>query len=58
MIGGPVGAALSGVLANSFGVQVPYVAGGVFLFLVTLIAYPRLNNRALANATKESVVQA
>jgi MFS family permease len=58
MIGGPVGAALSGVLANSFGVQVPYVAGGIFLFLVTIIAYPRLNNRALASATEESVVRA
>ena len=58
MIGGPVGAALSGVLANAFGVRIPYVAGGVFLFLVTLIAYPRLNNRALASATEESVVRA
>lgn len=58
MIGGPVGAALSGVFANAFGVQIPYVAGGVFLFLVTLVAYPRLNNRALASAMEESVVRA
>jgi hypothetical protein len=58
MIGGPVGAALGGVLANAFGVQIPYVAGGVFLFLVTLVAYPGLNNRALASAMEESVVRA
>jgi MFS family permease len=58
MIGGPVGAALGGVLAEAFGVQIPYVGGGVFLILVTLVAYPRLNNRALASATDESVVRA
>jgi MFS family permease len=56
MAGGPVGAALGGVLANIFTVQVPYVAGGSFLILVTLVAYPRMNNRALASATDESVV--
>ncbi|WP_410669547.1 MFS transporter [Amycolatopsis sp. cmx-4-68] len=53
MIGGPVGAALGGVLADAFGVRTPYVAGGVFLFLVTLVAYPRLNNRALASAAED-----
>jgi MFS family permease len=58
MIGGPVGAALSGVIANAYGVQIPYVAGGLFLFLVTVVAYPRMNNRALARATEESVVRA
>ncbi|GIJ43763.1 MFS transporter [Virgisporangium aliadipatigenens] len=51
MAGGPVGAALGGVLAGVFTVQVPYVAGGVFLILVTLIFRPRLNNRALASAS-------
>jgi MFS family permease len=56
MIGGPIGAALSGILASAFGVRIPYVAGGVFLILLTLVAYPRLNNRALAEATDESVV--
>jgi len=54
MVGGPVGAALGGVLASVFTVQVPYVAGGVFLILVTLVFYPMLNNRALASATDES----
>jgi MFS family permease len=58
MIGGPTGAALGGVLAGAFDVRVPYVAGGVFLILVALAAYPRLNNRALAGATDESVVRA
>jgi hypothetical protein len=53
MVGGPVGAALGGVLASVFAVQVPYVAGGVFLILVTLVFYPVLNNRALASATDE-----
>jgi MFS family permease len=48
MIGGPVGAGLGGVLASLFAVQVSYVAGGVFLILVTLVFYPVLNNRALA----------
>jgi MFS family permease len=56
MAGGPVGAILGGVLASMFAVQVPYVAGGVFLVLVTLAAYPRMNNRALASAMDESVV--
>ncbi|WP_233573965.1 MFS transporter [Amycolatopsis panacis] len=56
MIGGPIGAILGGVIANAFSVQVTYVAGGVFLLLVTLAAYPRLNNRALAGATDESAV--
>jgi MFS family permease len=56
MAGGPVGAALGGVLASMFTVQIPYVAGGIFLILVTLAAYPRMNNRALASATDESVV--
>ncbi|WP_216206227.1 MFS transporter [Amycolatopsis aidingensis] len=54
MAGGPVGAALGGVLASAFAVQFPYVAGGVFLILVTLVFYPMLNNRALASATDES----
>lgn len=54
MIGGPVGAALGGVLASAFAVQVSYVAGGVFLILVTLVFYPVLNNRALASAADES----
>jgi hypothetical protein len=54
MVGGPVGAALGGVLASVFAVQVSYVAGGVFLILVTPAFYPRLNNRALASATDES----
>ncbi len=54
MAGGPVGAALGGVLASVFAVQVSYVAGGVFLILVTLVFYPMLNNRALASATDES----
>jgi len=58
MIGGPIGAILGGVLASAFSVQIPYVAGGIFLILVTLVAYPRLNNRALASATDESVVPA
>lgn len=58
MIGGPIGAVLGGVLADAFSVQVTYVAGGVFLILVTLAAYPRLNNRALAGATDESAVPA
>jgi MFS family permease len=50
MVGGPVGAALGGVLASVFTVQVSYVAGGLFLILVTLVFYPVLNNRALASA--------
>jgi hypothetical protein len=54
MIGGPVGAGLGGVLAGLFAVQVSYVAGGVFLILVTLVFYPVLNNRALTSATVES----
>ncbi|HEY6748836.1 MAG TPA: MFS transporter [Mycobacteriales bacterium] len=58
MIGGPIGAALAGVLAHAFGVQISYVAGGVFLILVVLVFYPRLNNRALASAMDESVVLA
>ncbi|WP_045318271.1 MFS transporter [Lentzea aerocolonigenes] len=47
MAGGPVGAALGGVLASVFAVQVAYVAAGVFLILVALAFYPVLNNRAL-----------
>jgi MFS family permease len=58
MIGGPIGAALAGVLADAFGVQISYVAGGVFLILVVLVFYPRLNNRALADAMGESAVRA
>ncbi|HUQ56506.1 MFS transporter [Lentzea sp.] len=54
MIGGPVGAALGGVLATVFAVQVSYVAAGVFLILVALAFYPLLNNRALASATERS----
>ncbi|KOV78101.1 MFS transporter [Nocardia sp. NRRL S-836] len=50
MIGGPVGAALGGVLAGAFTVQVPYVAGGIFLVLVALAFSPALTNRALASA--------
>jgi MFS family permease len=57
MAGGPVGAALGGVLAGAFAVQVPYVAGGAFLVLVTLIARPSLNNRALASAADGSGAQ-
>jgi MFS family permease len=55
MAGGPVGAVLGGVLASTFAVQIPYIAGGVFLILVTVVAYPGLNNRALASATDVSV---
>ncbi|WP_394620601.1 MFS transporter [Lentzea sp. JNUCC 0626] len=51
MVGGPVGAALGGVLASAFGVQVTYVVAGAFLVLVALAFYPVLNNRALARAT-------
>ncbi|MEJ2853313.1 MFS transporter [Saccharothrix sp. CCNWLW140] len=51
MVGGPVGAALGGVLATLFAVQVAYVAAGAFLILVALAFYPVLNNRALASAT-------
>jgi MFS family permease len=54
MIGGPIGAALGGVLATVFAVQVSYVAAGVFLILVALAFYPVLNNRALASATEQS----
>lgn len=54
MTGGPVGAALGGVLAGAFGVRIPYLAGGVFLILLALAACSRLNNRALASATDES----
>lgn len=51
--GGPVGAALGGVLASMFAVSTPYVAGGALLVLVTLLAYPALNNHALASAMGE-----
>lgn len=54
MIGGPVGAALGGVLASAFGVQVSYVVAGVFLILVTLVFCPALNNRALAASRQGS----
>lgn len=54
MIGGPVGAALGGVLASVFAVQVSYVVSGVFLILVALGVYPVLNNRVLTSATDES----
>jgi MFS family permease len=54
MAGGPVGAALGGVLASVFAVQVSYVAAGSFLILVVLVFYPVLNNRALASVTDES----
>lgn len=54
MVGGPVGAAVGGVLASVFAVQVSYVACGGFLILVALVFYPALNNRALASATDES----
>ncbi|WP_329792045.1 MFS transporter [Lentzea sp. DG1S-22] len=54
MIGGPVGAALGGVLASVFGVQVSYVVAGVFLILVALVFYPALNNRALAASRQGS----
>ncbi|PWK86992.1 fucose permease [Lentzea atacamensis] len=54
MIGGPIGAALGGVLATVFAVQVSYVAAGVFLILVALVFYPVLNNRALASAAEQS----
>jgi uncharacterized protein YaaW (UPF0174 family) len=54
MVGGPVGAALGGVLASLFAVQVAYVAAGGFLILATLVFYPVLNNRALTSATGES----
>ena len=51
MVGGPIGAALGGILATVFAVQVSYVAAGVFLILVALAFSPVLNNRALARAT-------
>jgi hypothetical protein len=54
MIGGPVGAALGGILASVFAVHVSYVAAGAFLILVALVFYPALNNRALARAADES----
>jgi MFS family permease len=54
MIGGPAGAALGGVLASVFAVQVSYVVSGAFLILVALVFYPVLNNRALADATDRS----
>jgi MFS family permease len=54
MAGGPVGAALGGVLASAFTVQTPYLVGGVFLVLVALLAYPALNNRALASAVEKT----
>ncbi|MFD4669548.1 MFS transporter [Lentzea sp. NPDC058450] len=54
MVGGPVGAALGGVLASAFTVQVSYVVAGGFLVLVALAFYPVLNNRVLARATDES----
>ena len=57
MVGGPVGAALGGVLARVFAVQVSYAAAGAFLVLVALLFYPVLNNRALARATDESAGQ-
>lgn len=47
MVGGPIGAALGGVLASVFAIQVSYVTAGVFLILVALAFYPVLNNRAL-----------
>ncbi|HEX7308069.1 MFS transporter [Lentzea sp.] len=53
MAGGPVGAALGGVLAGVFAVQVSYVVAGGFLVLVALAFYPVLNNRALAGAADE-----
>ncbi|MFD5828087.1 MFS transporter [Lentzea sp. NPDC060358] len=51
MAGGPAGAALGGVLATLFAVQVAYVAAGAFLVVVAAVSYPVLNNRALASAT-------
>ncbi|WNV87050.1 MFS transporter [Umezawaea sp. Da 62-37] len=54
MAGGPVGAALGGILASVFGVQVSYVAAGAFLILVALLFYPLLNNRAMMRATDDS----
>ncbi|MGI5500704.1 MFS transporter [Lentzea sp. CA-135723] len=51
---GPVGAALGGVLASVFTIQVTYVVAGAFLVLVAVAFYPLLNNRALARATDES----
>ncbi|MEU0878171.1 MFS transporter [Lentzea sp. NPDC005914] len=54
MAGGPVGAALGGILASVFAVRVSYVVAGVFLILVALVFSPVLNNRALASATDES----
>jgi len=55
MAGGPTGAALGGVLATVFTVQVSYVVAGVFLILVAVVFRPVLDNRALASATNEVV---
>jgi MFS family permease len=38
----PVGAALGGLLAHSFGLHAPYLAGGVLLGACTLLALPSL----------------
>jgi MFS family permease len=54
MAGGPVGAVVGGILASVFTVQTPYLVGGAFLVLVALLAYPALNNHALASAVKET----
>jgi predicted MFS family arabinose efflux permease len=57
MSGGPVGAALGGVLASAFTVRTPYIVGGAFLVVVALLAYPVLNNRALEGVVRRAAAE-
>ena len=48
--GSPLGALLGGLAAKRFGLESPYILGGIFLLVVALLILPVVNNRRIKEA--------
>jgi MFS family permease len=51
----PLSGLLGGFLARQWGLQAPFIFGGVVTFLATMIIYPRISNAAVDKAKAQSL---
>jgi MFS family permease len=50
----PLGAALGGAIASAYGLQIPYLLGGLALLVVAVVVRPNLNSAAITDASRIS----
>jgi MFS family permease len=56
MTAAAIGGVLGGAIANLYTVQTPYLVGGIFLLVVAVFAWPKLNDRTIESTVRRAAV--